>query len=476
MSVTDAKASEPAKPAALSDGYVRYALGLLLLIYTLNFVDRQIVAILGEDLKKDLDLDDTQFGLLGGLAFALFYTILGIPIARMAETGNRVGIIAGAVAVWSGFTALCGGVQSFAQILLCRIGVGVGEAGCTPPAHSLISDYVPASRRASALAIYSMGVPIGSFAGYAIGALIAEHFGWRVAFFAVGLPGIVVALLAWFTLKEPRKMGLAGATQIKSPPFSDALKELASKPTYWWAVMGATLVSFLGYGHAYYVPAYLARVHEMGLQERGIALAVMTLFAGGFGTWLGGQIADRAAKKDVRAYMSVPAMSLIFGGPFFVVGMLMQNSAQISVGGTVISSGYLTLAMLAIPTMLNSLWYGPVYSTIQGLVHPRSRATAVAIMFFILNLIGLGGGPFFIGLLSDVFAAQHAGFASDLKAFKDACPQASAEATCLVARAEGVRSSLLWTGLLGFGGLFCFLMARRTVREDLAAAAKANGI
>jgi predicted MFS family arabinose efflux permease len=462
MSASDTAASVDQPNTRLSDGYVRYALGLMLLIYTLNFVDRQIVAILGEDLKRDLDLDDTQFGLLGGLAFALFYTVLGIPIARLAERGNRVGIISVALAVWSGFTAMCGAAQNFMQILLFRIGVGVGEAGCTPPAHSLISDYIPAERRASALALYSMGVPIGSFAGYAVGALIAQHFGWRIAFFAVGLPGIAVALLAWFTLKEPRKLRRVVNTSHEGPSFDAALRELAGKPTYIWAVLGATVVSFLGYGHAYYVPAYLARVHEMGLQERGLSLAVMTLIAGVLGTWLGGQMADRAAKKDVRAYMSVPAGALVLGGPLFLAGILLPNSFN----AAGIGSGYWALIMLAVPTMLNSLWYGPVYSTIQGLVHPRSRATAVAVMFFVLNLIGLGGGPLLIGFLSDVFAAQHAGIGA-LDAFKKACPPSSNDAMCLAARAEGVRLSLAWTGLLGFLGLFCFLMARRTVRQDL---------
>src|SRR5690606_20322134 len=184
-SMTDATANAPANKLAapgLSDGHVRYALYLLLGIYTLNFVDRQIVAVLGEDIKQALNLSDTQLGLLGGLAFALFYTVLGIPIARFAERGNRVAIISGAVAVWSGFTALCGTATSFWQILLYRFGVGVGEAGCAPPAHSLISDYVKPEKRASALALYSMGVPIGTFAGFALGAVIAANFGWRAAF------------------------------------------------------------------------------------------------------------------------------------------------------------------------------------------------------------------------------------------------------------------------------------------------------
>jgi predicted MFS family arabinose efflux permease len=231
--MTDATAHAPANKLAapgLSDGNIRYALWLLLAIYTLNFVDRQIVAVLGEDIKRDLSLTDTQLGLLGGLAFAVFYTVLGIPIARFAERGNRVGIISAALVVWSGFTALCGTAGNFVQILLYRFGVGVGEAGCTPPAHSLISDYVRPEKRASALALYSMGVPIGTFGGFAIGAIIAANYGWRAAFFIVGIPGIILGLLAFFTLKEPRKLGLSMPPAVKTQ-FGAALKELLSIPS-----------------------------------------------------------------------------------------------------------------------------------------------------------------------------------------------------------------------------------------------------
>lgn len=443
----------------LSDGHVRYALWLLLGIYTLNFVDRQIVAVLGEDIKQALNLSDTQLGLLGGLAFALFYTVLGIPIARYAERGNRVAIISGALAVWSGFTALCGTATNFLQILLYRFGVGIGEAGCTPPAHSLISDYVKPEKRASALALYSMGVPIGTFVGFALGAVIAANFGWRMAFFVVGIPGVVLGLIAYFTLKEPRKLGLAPPSTHKAN-FGEALKELSSKPSYWYAVMGATVVSFLGYGHAYFLPAYLARTHEMGLQERGVAFAVMVLVAGVLGTWAGGKIADSRAKKDARAYVTLPAIAFALGVPFFIWALYVPAGPM---------SGYWTLALLAIPTALNSVWYGPVYAAIQGLVKPHTRATAVAVMFFILNLIALGLGPTAVGFFSDLFAAQQFG-AADMAAFKAACPSGGREAACLAAQAEGLRLSLLATASVVIVGLFSFWMASRTIRQDLAAA------
>lgn len=470
--MTAADASEkPTAAEPLSRSYVNYALAMLLIVYTLNFVDRQIVAVLGEDIKAALELDDTQFGLLGGLAFALFYTVLGIPIARFAERGNRVRIISVALAVWSGFTALCGSATSFLQILLFRIGVGVGEAGCTPPAHSLISDYVPPERRASALALYSMGVPIGTFAGFALGAVIAENFGWRAAFFAVGLPGVILALLTWFTLKEPRVLGLAKLAPAHGANFSDALKELAGKPSYWCAVLAATVISFLGYGHAYFLPGYLARTHEMGLQERGLGMAVMVLIAGVAGTWLGGRLADRAAANDTRAYMTLPAIAFILGAPFFVAGMLVPHGSY-TIAGAAVDSGYVALVFLAIPTALNSIWYGPVYAAIQGLAKPHTRATAVAVMFFILNLVGLGLGPTVVGMLSDMFAAQHYG-AADAAAFKVGCPSSVQDAACAAARAEGLKLSLLWSASVGVLALVFFAVGRRTIREDLEATAKA---
>lgn len=460
--MTDVAAGAPANKLAapgMSDSAVRYGLWLLLLIYTLNFVDRQIVAVLGEDIKRDLGLDDTQLGLLGGLAFALFYTVLGIPIARFAERGNRVGIISGALAVWSGFTALCGTATSFVQILLYRFGVGVGEAGCTPPAHSLISDYVKPEKRASALALYSMGVPIGTFAGFALGAIIAANYGWRAAFFVVGIPGVLLALLTFFTMKEPRKLGLAPPTTHKAN-FGEALRELSGKPSYWYSVLGATTVSFLGYGHAYFLPAFLARVHGMGLQERGVSFAFMVLIAGVLGTWAGGKIADSYAQRDARAYVTLPAIAFAAGAPFFL-GALFWPVGE--------NSGYMVLLLLAIPTAMNSIWYGPVYAAIQGLVKPHTRATAVAVMFFILNLIALGLGPTAVGYFSDLFAAQSFG-AADAAAFKTACPPGGTEPACLAAQSEGLRMSLIVTASVVFIGLFCFWMASRTIRADLAKA------
>jgi MFS family permease len=522
MSVADPAAGQSAAPAKLSPGKVSYALGFLLVIYTLNFVDRQIVAVLGEDIIRDLKLDDFQYSLLGGLVFALFYTVLGIPIARMAERGDRVLIISICLAIWSGFTALCGiafgnvnmvllfgWTLGFWQILVFRIGVGVGEAGCTPPAHSLISDYADPAKRASALAIYSMGVPIGTMLGFGLGALVADGWdtirvdpvaqwagfygwlhtlllpivdiatvpGWRMAFLVVGLPGVILAIMAWMTLPEPRR--IAGVKKVApsastAPSLSEALKELAATPSYAWAVLAATVISFLGYGHAYFFGSFLSRAHEMGLAERGMALAVMIGVAGVIGTWLGGQIADAAAKRDTRAYMSVPAVAFALGAPFFIAGMFLPKGVIATPFGD-ISSAYGTLALLAVPTLLNSIWYGPVYASVQGLVRPRTRATAVAIMLFVVNLVGLGLGPTVVGALSVHFGGQHfASLGFQAAEFAGTCRKLAADAgpdlaaACAASGAEGLRLSLVATSAVGLFALFCFIMARRTIREDLA--------
>jgi predicted MFS family arabinose efflux permease len=448
-----------AKSEPFSPSYVRYALWLLLIIYTLNFVDRQIVAILAKPIKDELGISDTQIGLLTGPAFAFFYTLLGIPIARYAEKGNRATIIGTAVVVWSGFTAASGLAGSFLQLFLARIGVGVGEAGCTPPAHALISDYVSAEKRASAIAFYSLGVPIGTAFGFLIGAQLGANYGWRVAFFAVGLPGIALGLLAVFTLKEPRKLGLVVASSgTKSAGFGEALSVLSRKKSYIYCVLAATMISFLGYGHAVFMPQFYARAHGLDLKAIGTISAITALVAGGLGTYLGGVFADRAAKSDTRAYVTVPMWAFLAGIPFFFIGMTSQNLT-------------LVVIMLAVPTFLNAMWYGPLYAAVQGLAPVRMRATAVAMMLFVINMIGLGLGPLLIGIGSDVFANQHLAAAGIDVAFKVHCAKgaaAAASATCLTASAEGLRQSIILSVAVGTIALWAFWMARKTIVQDLA--------
>lgn len=446
---------------ALSPSYVRYALWMLLIIYTLNFVDRQIVGILAGPIKADLGITDTQIGLLTGIAFAFFYTLLGIPIARYAERGNRATIIGTAVIVWSGFTALSGMAHNFTQLFLARIGVGVGEAGCTPPAHALISDYVSPEKRASAIAFYSLGVPIGTALGFLVGAQLGATYGWRVAFLAVGLPGVFLGLLAMFTLKEPRKLGLAVASasgRANTPSFGEAMVVLAKKKSYIYAVLAVTMISFLGYGHAVFFPQFYARSYGLDLKTIGTISAGTALIAGGLGTFLGGVLADRAAKTDARAYITTPAIALLIGIPFFVVGVMSKNLA-------------LTIAMLAVPTFLNAMWYGPIYAAVQGLSPVRMRATAVAIMLFVINMIGLGLGPLLIGMGSDLFAGQLFVAPEAGATFATFCAKGAAtakSAACMAASADGLRQSLLLSGVICLVALWAFWMARKTIVQDLA--------
>lgn len=430
----------------LAAGPRRYALGLLLVIYILNFLDRQVVNILAEPIKLDLGLADWQLGALTGLAFALFYTVLGLPIARLAEKANRVSIISIAVGFWSVCTMACGVAGNFIQLLIARIGVGVGEAGCTPPAHSLISDYTPAAKRASAIAFYSMGIPLGSLAGMALGGIIADSFGWRAAFFVAGAPGLILAILAWFTLPEPRKT----APKPKAsdhPGIMDAIRELSSKPAFLWMALGAAIKAMVSYGHIAFYGSFYLRNHGEGLQGMadavngllgtelgaigfaGLVLGLLIGIFGAIGTFAGGQLADRFISKDARAYAGIPAAALIIGIPPFLVAMLT-------------GSAWLSLFALAFVTLLNSVWYGPVFACAQSLVKPRTRATASAVILFVINLIGLGLGPLLAGIISDAFAIQHGA-------------------------AEGLRYSLVAIGLVGLLAVPSFWLASRTLRDDV---------
>lgn len=477
-------ADTPAKP--LSQGYITYALWMLLIIYTLNFLDRQIVNILAGPIKADLNLSNTQLGLLTGLAFAFVYTVLGIPIARYADkfSSSRVGVISIALAVWSAFTALCGLAQNYWHLLAARIGVGVGEAGCTPPAHSLISDTVPPERRASALAFYSMGVPIGSFFGFAFGGWIAEHLGWRWAFILVGTPGVLLAVITWLTLREPRRLGLVKPPAASTPTlsFGQALKALSGIRSYWYACFAAAVLSFIGYGQAAFLGLFFGEVHQMPVGQIGLALGAVIGIAGALGTFVGGMVADAAARRDTRSYFSVPALAMIVAAPFFVAAMFMVPGAPGLTGGWT-DGTTLALLLLTIPTFLNSLWYGPVYASVQGVVSPQLRASAVAIMLFIVNMIGLGLGPTVLGILADVLAQVHLGvlgypgldFGEACRSLTDAAKAARAAdpglgAACRAASAEGVRWSIVATSAVGLLAVGLFWMARGTIREDLARA------
>lgn len=372
----------------------RLLIWTLLVVYIFNFIDRQIINILAEPIKRDLGLSDTQLGLMTGLAFALFYTVLGIPIARYADRpkSDRIGIIGLSLAFWSGMTALSGLAQNFGQMLLARIGVGVGEAGCTPAAMSLITDSVPAEKRSSAIAFYGLGVPIGGLLGMVIGGQLYDAFGWRTAFMVVGLPGIVLALVFVLLLKDPRKLGVATTTvQPKAAlPFRDAMMEIGRSRGFVLLAVAASFTAFLAYGKTTWAAILFVRNHGLSPGETGLVLGLAIGLAGVFGTWLGGALADRFGKADRRHILTAPAIGMVVAAPLLYLGYA-------------VTDWRLAVAILVLPTILNSMYYGPTYGLVQGLVRPEARATATSIMLFCQNLIGLGLGPLFFGMLSDAF-------------------------------------------------------------------------
>lgn len=369
-----------------------YAVGLLTVVYTFNFIDRQLLSILQESIKADLLLSDQQLGLLTGIAFAMFYVTAGIPIARWADRGNRRNIVALAIGVWSFMTAISGLVQNYVQLLLARMGVGVGEAGGSPPAHSIISDIFPPERRASALAFYSMGVNIGILFGFLAGGWLNEIFDWRTAFFVVGAPGLIIALIVRYTLREPIR-GLSEQRQVETQtvPFSNVLNLLMSRPAFKHMAFGAALNAFAGYSTSSWTASFMIRSHGMSTGELGTWLAMIMGFGGAVGVFAGGVIAERLARKDVRWYMWLPALTGLICVPFMVANYM-------------VAGAYTALIVSIIPGILFNVYLGNTLAMTHGLVGLRMRALASAILFFILNLIGLGLGPWAIGLLSDLLA------------------------------------------------------------------------
>ena len=470
-------------------GYRAFVLSSLLLVYIFNFIDRSIINILTEPIKASFGVEDWQMGLLGGPAFAILYTMLGIPIARFAERFHRVWIIAIAVFIWSLMTALCGVATSFIVLFLFRVGVSVGEAGCTPPAQSLIADYFVPKSRATAVSIYALGVPLGGmfaavFAGFIVGNLdgpsLAAMFtawgwdwalglmdwqsveGWRDAFILVGVPGVILALVVKLTIKEPPRgyTDPPNVQALEKASMKDVFKILAEKPTFWHIVAGATVASFVGYGVAQFTTSFLVRTHGLSIETAAILFGVIIGLMAAIGVFLSGYLADRFATRHPRALCWMPALGMGLSVPLYAMGYLAPTV-------------WLALPPLMAAATLHYFYLGPMYAIVGGVVDSRMRATSVAITLFLVNLLGYGLGPPLIGIVSTMLkSAFLAG--NDLGMTLETCKvvsdlSAEAAATCARADSEGLRWSII-----GFCSLYAwaalhYLLAGKTLMRDMMA-------
>jgi len=423
--------SDSATSSTPSNAVRNYTLAVIVLIYASSHVDRQIVSILAESIKQDLLLSDSQLGFLIGLSFALFYATLGIPIAILADRYSRRNIIAISVIVWSGMTALSGLAANFFQLALARIGVGIGEAGSSPPSHSMIADLYPLEKRGAAMGVYAAGINLGVLIGFLVGGFIDEWYGWRMAFFIVGVPGIFLGLLMFFTVREPMR---------SSPPKplpKNLFKEvwntfvlMMSIPSLRHIVIGCTLVVFVGYGTTYWNGVFFRRLHGLSPSETGGLLALIGGIIGGVGTFFGGWLADRLAQRDQRAYVWLTAAVKILIAPF-VAWLYFETDTRIA--------AYL----LAFIAFFGGFYLSVSFAMTQTLLPPASRALGAAILLFCINIIGLGLGPFVVGILSDFFSAEHG--------------------------ADGLRYALVIVTLLNIWGSYHYYLAGRSLRADLEA-------
>ena len=419
-----------------SSRYRNYVLGVLTLVYCFNFVDRQLLSILQESIKQELLLSDTQLGLLTGFTFAIFYVLAGIPIAHMADKSVRRSIISGSIAIWSLMTAVSGAAMNLLHLSLARIGVGIGEAGCTPPAHSMISDIFPARQRATALSIYSIGINIGVLFGFLLGGWLNEFFGWRVAFVVVGLPGIAVALLVRFTVVEPAR-GFSQNTCIDdqtSHSVKEVISILWSYSSFRHISMACGLSAFIGYASINWMAPFMIRTYGIGTGELGTWLALSTGIGGAIGTFAGGYLTDRFGKRDQRWYMWFPACTTLLSVPLLAMIFLVDDV-------------YSALLFNLIPTIVSMCYLGPCLAMTHGLVGLRMRAVASSIVLLVINVIGLGVGPLVIGALSDALSNDYG--------------------------VDSLRYALL--SVLPVVGVWCamhFFFAAKTLREELAKAPK----
>lgn len=375
--------------------YSVYVIAVLLVVYTFNFVDRVVLGILVTPIKGELHLTDTELGLLGGTAFALFYTSLGVPIGWLADRMNRVWIMTAALSLWSAFTAFCGLAHGFGALFVGRLGVGVGEAGGVAPAYSLITDYFPPQLRARALGMYSMGIPLGSALGVYFGGYVATRFNWRIAFLALGVLGLALAPLLIGTVREPPRGATDPQPVTGAPPSPrEVARTLLRKPSFWLLSFGAACGTIMGYGLLFWLPAFFQRTFGLTLLEVSRLMGSLLLVGGVSGIALGGWLADRYGPARPAAYALIPAFAFAGTLPCYLIGVSLPL-------------GPLAVVCFLIPSALQLIWLGPLIAAVQRLVPASMRAVASAVFLFSINLLGLGLGSLLLGMVSDRLAAHY---------------------------------------------------------------------
>jgi MFS family permease len=403
-----------------------FVLGLLTLIYALNFLDRTIFNVLIEPIKKEFALSDTAMGLLAGFGFVLFYSLMGIPIARVADRLNRRNIVALALAFWSTMTFFCGMAQSVTTLALARIGVGIGESAGTPASQSMVSDLFDKNERPRALGVYAIGTYLGVFLGYFIGGFVNQHSGWRTAFFCAGLPGIVLAAVLWLTVSEPRRGAMAET--FTPEPFGPTLAFLASQRTFVIILIGFCLTSYTNYATSTWIPPFLARVHHLSSAEIGTYAGTFKGLFGMAGTLVGGLVVAQISQRDDRWKLWAPAITSGLAGPVFAVCMLTPSFS-------------IMVAALALTSFLVGFHLGPIFAIAQTVARPSMRALATAIILLISTCFGQGVGPLAVGIIND--------------ALKDTYGT------------DAVRYSLLSAALTTSLGALLLVWAARTIRGDI---------
>jgi MFS family permease len=409
--------------------YAYYVLGVLFVVYVFNFIDRQLLAILLQPIKEDLQVSDTAMGFLSGFAFAVFYTFAGLPLARVADRWVRRSLIALSLATWSVMTAVSGLARGFPDLALARIGVGIGEAGCTPPAHSLLCDYFPPAKRATVLSLYAIGVYVGVGIGFWLGGWIHDAFGWRTAFFVLGLPGVALALLVRLTVWEPPR-GLSERHVVSDRDYQirETRRFLAALPTASRIGLAAAFHAFASYGLGAWIPTFFVRIHHLTPGELGQWLSWILALGGAIGAFSGGWLADRWGRRDPRARVYISLIGVVLTTPFLALSLL-------------VSDAQLALLSYLPATIFGTLWLGPSGAVVQDLVPPAMRAMASAVFIFILTIIGMGLGPQAVGLLNDWLGTP-----------------------------DAIRYSLLWTAVvMNVISAVYFWLAAKTLVQDLEA-------